>query len=303
MNIQHPGFEILPMDEEHGGLALIAMAGHTCYKSELREDETSFVRSLMKRGHDSVLEHGGMIFSTDMMTWQIIRGRIQSAPGLVLTEDGKNGYVGANIRALRQLFRDNPPAGYCLAAHCPELWLEGLPLLSEWQPLAMKPFAQHFRRVTSAELEDARVRRLLQRVSVRFTIDRGVSHEFVRHREFSFSQESTRYCDYSGNGITVIEPSYLEPGSEAHGLWWRAMTNADVTYRAMIKQGCTPQEARAVLPTSTKTELVMTGNLAAWQHFFDLRAKQVTGKAHPQAVEVAQPLYEVFRGIYPGIIE
>jgi thymidylate synthase (FAD) len=131
---------------------------------------------------------------------------------------------------------------------------------------------------------------------VRFTIDRGISHEFVRHRVMSFSQESTRYCNYSqgkfGREITVIAPCYLVEGSQPYELWRRSCMSDEVEYFTLLNMGLSPQEARAVLPNSTKTELMMTGTIRQWDHFFDLRARQLTGPAHPQAVEVAEPLMQ-----------
>lgn len=137
--------------------------------------------------------------------------------------------------------------------------------------------------------------------SVCFTVDRGVSHEIVRHRVASFAQESTRYCNYGSRAgeITVIEPFYLkadgvnvstENWSERYGAWVSACEEAERSYLRMLEDGATPQEARAVLPTSLKTELVMTANLREWRHFFKLRAVGVTGDPHPQMCEVAVPL-------------
>ena len=113
--------------------------------------------------------------------------------------------------------------------------------------------------------------------------DRGVSHEIVRHRLASYSQESTRYCDE----VTFIEPCYLDKYSEAYKLWYVGCLQAEEVYRAMRRSGCTPQEARAVLPNSLKTELYMTANIREWRHFFNLRTSK---RAHPQMCEVANML-------------
>ena len=123
-------------------------------------------------------------------------------------------------------------------------------------------------------------------ITVRFICDRGVSHEIVRHRIASFSQESTRYCNYSndrfGSGLTVIKPCFLEDGTGAYVSWLTAMRLANVAYSDMLAEGCTPQEARSVLPSSTKTEVVMTANLREWRHFLKLRTSTA---AHPQMRE------------------
>lgn len=146
--------------------------------------------------------------------------------------------------------------------------------------------------------------------SVKFIVDRGVSHEIVRHRVASFAQESTRYCNYRGTGITVIEPCYLSAENSSddntrraakYADWVISCKAAEEAYINMINRGATPQEARAVLPHSVKTELVMTANLREWRHFFRLRACGVTGKPHPQMLEVAIPLLNEMKTLLPVI--
>lgn len=150
--------------------------------------------------------------------------------------------------------------------------------------------------------------------SIKFIVDRGVSHEIVRHRVASFAQESTRYCNYGSKAgeITVIEPCYLKVDgvdltvdnwSERYGAWVSACEEAEKSYLRMLEDGATPQEARAVLPTSLKTEVVMTANLREWRHFFKLRAVGVTGKPHPQMLEVAVPLLKELQGIVPVVFD
>lgn len=127
-----------------------------------------------------------------------------------------------------------------------------------------------------------------EKVSVRFTCDRGVSHEIVRHRIASYSQESTRYCNYSrdafGKEITVIKPLFWEENSEEYKLWYKAMQHSEQAYQTLIQLGASPQEARSVLPNSLKTEIVVTMNLREWRHFFKLRTAL---NAHPQMREIA----------------
>ena len=141
-------------------------------------------------------------------------------------------------------------------------------------------------------------------LSVRFICDRGVTHEIVRHRLASYCQESTRYCNYSneqfGAEITVIEPLYLARATFPYNLWRDAMQNAEDTYFALLEEGLTPQEARAVLPNSLKTEIVMTANLREWRHFCKLRASKA---AHPQMREVAGMLLEILKADYPVFFE
>lgn len=207
MKIIHPGFEILTPIDSDAILKHIEICGRTCYKSENKITEEScrtFVQSIIKRGHEAVLEHFD--------------------------------------------------------------------------------------------------------ITVRFTCDRGVSHEIVRHRLASYCQESTRYCNYSKDDfcgeITVIEPLYLAPDTLAYDTWKKACEAAEAAYFSLLDWGCTAQEARAVLPNSLKTEVVMTANLREWRHFFKLRCSPA---AHPQMREVATPLLKTLQKklpvVFDGILE
>lgn len=140
--------------------------------------------------------------------------------------------------------------------------------------------------------------------SVKFTVDRGVSHELVRRRVASFAQESTRYCNYGHEGeITVIKPLYLSDCGEDYNLWRKACVVAEKQYLDMLAYRFSPQEARAVLPNSLKTEVVMTANLREWRHFFSLRACGTTGKPHPQMLEVAVPLLKEVKSLIPVVFD
>ena len=143
--------------------------------------------------------------------------------------------------------------------------------------------------------------------SVLFTVDRGVSHELVRHRLASFAQESTRYCNYSkgdfGTQITVIKPCYLSDGGEDYNEWYRSCKVAEDKYFSILEIGLMPQEARAVLPNSLKTDIVVTANLREWRHILSLRAVGTTGKPHPQMQEVMIPLLKELRERVPVIFE
>lgn len=129
-----------------------------------------------------------------------------------------------------------------------------------------------------------------EKITVRILCDRGVSHEIVRHRVGSYSQESTRYCDYSkSNGIQVIEPLFFVNDTEKYNSWLKAMKQAEESYNELRKLGVTPEQARSVLPNSLKTEIIVTYNLREWRHFFYLRC----GKgSHPQIREIAVMLLE-----------
>ncbi|MBW2120490.1 MAG: FAD-dependent thymidylate synthase [Deltaproteobacteria bacterium] len=132
-------------------------------------------------------------------------------------------------------------------------------------------------------------------ITVRFTCDRGVTHELVRHRIASFSQESTRYANYGkdrfGREITVIKPPFWPEDSPAYREWYEAMKAAEAHYMRLLEQGATPQEARAVLPNSLRSEIVMTCNIREWRHILALRSGP---QAHPQMRQIMVPLLEEF---------
>lgn len=141
-------------------------------------------------------------------------------------------------------------------------------------------------------------------LSVKFVCDRGVSHEIVRHRMASYCQESTRYCNYSKDDfqseITVIEPIFLEQYTDGYSMWEEACQIAERAYFKMLDWGCSPQETRAVLPNSLKTEIVMTANLREWRHFLKLRTSKA---AHPQIREIAIPLLKELKERIPVIFD
>lgn len=140
--------------------------------------------------------------------------------------------------------------------------------------------------------------------SVKFTVDRGISHEIVRHRLASFAQESTRYCNYRKRGeVAFIHPCYFAKNSKEFDNWLDSCMRAEKEYLRMISEGRTPEEARAVLPNSLKTEIVMTANLREWRHFFKLRAIGTTGDPHPQMREVALPLLAELQRKIPVIFD
>jgi thymidylate synthase (FAD) len=156
-------------------------------------------------------------------------------------------------------------------------------------------------------------------VSVRFIVDRGVTHELVRHRLVAYSQESTRYCSYDkdqfGNQVTFILPPWvkIEPGEyngdrplyditndQASGFWFCSMLNAEADYLTISKCGWSPQQARSVLPNSLKTEIVATANLREWRHIFKLRTSIA---AHPQMREIMIPLLKEFKEKIPVLFD
>ena len=168
------------------------------------------------------------------------------------------------------------------------------------------------------ESAEAFVRKLISRghfsvlehisVSARVVCDRGISHEIVRHRLASYTQESTRFCNYSkdkfGEEITVIEPSFTMDSDDAvvgaRIVWRQAMEHCERVYFGLLNAGAKSQIARSVLPTSLKTELVMTLNLRAWRHFFFLRTAPA---AHPDMRRITIPMLEEFKRHVPVIFD
>lgn len=170
-------------------------------------------------------------------------------------------------------------------------------------------------------------------MTVKFIADRGVSHEMVRHRIASFAQESTRYCNYSsdkfGKEITVIGPCFFDDISaerkkeikdyidgridnlstectnreRAFGEWYLSCEHSEIAYFAMLENGCTPEEARGVLPTNLKTEVVVTTNMREWRHILNLRAAGTTGKPHPQIAEVMINLLKELQEKLPALFD
>lgn len=142
-------------------------------------------------------------------------------------------------------------------------------------------------------------------LTVRFVVDRGVSHEIVRHRMASYAQESTRYCNYCkdkfGGEISVICPDAFKPGSEARRTWKTICMLSEDVYLEMVYNGTPPELARSVLPHALATELVMTANFREWRHFLALRAVGTTGKPHPQIRQVAAPLLRELAAWLPEV--
>lgn len=278
MRLIKPSFEILEQKPGLDGLLQhIERCGRTCYKSEDKITEKSapkFVDMLVKRGHTAMVEHGTVYLTLDMSSrnkyFKYCTNKYSNAISTGEAEAGTwIGYVTTNYRVLLQ-----------------EGWLSDLEYITE-------P-TKHIRRIT-----------------VKFVCDRGVSHEFVRHRVFSFAQESTRYCNYSkdkfGKECTFIIPCWLglpegsvsspeiptfrERHGDAVGIFLNNLYWAEANYFDLLEQGWIAQQARAVLPNSLKTELIMTGTIAQWERFFKLRD---ANDAHPQARELAAPLHEEF---------
>lgn len=273
--------------EEKDPYKMIELAGRTCYHSldKITEDSSKeFVDRMIKLGHGAMLEHGTIYLTIDGEDPNL--SKIQSNPHTkvnlvpyeILTEDNYTISYKAYITTnLRVLIENN---------------------LKELLCYQVEPTEHHEKRITA-----------------KFICDRGVSHEFVRHRVFSFAQESQRYCNYNkdkfNNELTFIKPTWLNIPTGDYTYWdgdwcdidnmkiqlpsdngvadnflW-CLNNAGMQYRLLINKGLKPQEARAILPNAIKTELVMTGFESDWEHFFSLRC---SSKAHPDAKKLADEL-------------
>lgn len=143
-----------------------------------------------------------------------------------------------------------------------------------------------------------------EKLTIKFICDRGVSHEIVRHRIASYSQESTRYCNYNkekfGNELTLIRPCFWKEDEEKYRIWLDVMKKVECSYNELISMGAKPEEARSILPNSLKTEIVVTMNIRELRHFLRLRTSK---KAHPQMREVANMLLKYVQDTMPVFFE
>lgn len=289
MKLIKPSFEIWNQPAGLEGVyKQIERVGRVCYKSEDKITEDSakpFVDRMIKSGHGAMLEHGTVY----LKVFNVIEN------SELIDKYKSNKY--SVVKEGTEVYNCHGDILYgsckCITTNYRVLvengWLDDLKYIC-------KPTEFHEKRIT-----------------VHFVCDRGVSHEFVRHRVMSFAQESTRYCNYSkdkfGNELTFIIPCWIKDLEEKSYLahaeyhhtkedaskqWYDVCMNSEFVYEDLIRLGWKPQEARAVLPNSLKTELVVTGFVSDWNHFFDLRARGTTGAPHPQAKELAEPLMKEF---------
>lgn len=265
----------------------IEWAGRHCYKSLDKITENSakeFVDRMIKLGHGAMLEHGTIYLTIDGEDPNL--SKIQSNP-----------YTKVNLVPYEVLTEGNYTISYkaYITTNLRVLVENNLKELLCYQ---VEPTEHHEKRITA-----------------KFICDRAIANQFVRHRVFSFAQESQRYCNYNkdkfNNELTFIRPTWLNIPTGDYTYWdgdwcdidnmkiqlpsdngvadnflW-CLNNAGMQYRLLINKGLKPQEARGVLPNATKTELVMTGFESDWEHFFELRC---SGAAHPDAKKLADEL-------------
>ena len=248
----------------------IELCGRTCYKSEDKITDSSsekFVNMLKSHAHGAMLEHGTVYLTIPHYNQRDSKGKILENEYQILIN---NKYTQRNINYNIQ---DSPTYITTNYRVIVENTLEDL--LLKYQ----------------SECTEYHVKRR----TFKITCNRGVSHEFVRHRVFSFAQESQRYCNYGknkfDNEIKIIKPIYFDNNSLQYAAWYNSCSNAEESYLRLLNLGATPQEAREVLPNATATELIMTGFESDWEHFFTLRCAK---DAHPQAQEIANKIKEIF---------
>ena len=258
----------------------IELCGRTCYKSEDKITEDSchrFVNMLREHAHGAMLEHGTVYLTIpfDDISQEEFH-----------TDTPKNNENGYKMSVIKNFIHNKytkyaiHDMKYYITTNYRVIVENGWEdIMNEYQSECTK---YHYKRRT-----------------FKITCNRGVSHEFVRHRVFSFAQESQRYVNYSkdkfGKEIKVIEPNVLSFNScddmSSYLVWRKACKDAENAYFWLLENGATPQEAREVLPNACATELIMTGFESDWEHFFTLRCAK---DAHPQAQEIANMIKEQF---------
>lgn len=277
MKLIKPSVEYIPQEDicKH-----IELCARTCYKSENKITDDSahkFVEGLINARHLAMLEHGTVYakcgpqqylemgdgsFDSDKDFWAVANSPYSK---LYYDKETDCNYVTTNYRVLFDLMLED--SGFSFDEFIAFFQCE--------------PTEYHKKRYT-----------------VKFICDRGVSHELVRHRVFSFAQESQRYCNYSkdkfGNEVTFINNPDGQQFTETYWLM-DAYEHAEKVYFKLLKEGYSPQQARRVLPNATKTEIIMTGFEDDWKHFFDLRLRGTTGKPHPDMLVVAQLAWNEFK--------
>ena len=314
----------------------IEKVARVCYKSEDKIDEGTdmiMCRSLIKRQHTAMLEHASLVLEVGEQEYSLIETLRSFMENMI--EDGEQNrkcylrYTNSTLDGnnYRYFVSGNIRAWYEFMMYANSV--NGLPKrlyniindnvnnifdidVDSFDFVTFDMYNEdnfYAKVVTDMNQLTDEERMVHETFSVLFTVDRGVTHELVRMRDCSFAQESTRYCNYAngkfGNEITVILPCFFDTGmgtnsnSLVYKEWESACKNAEASYFKLLEYGAKPQEARDVLPTSVKADIVMTTNLAEWKHIFNLRACDSTGPAHPQMKEVMIPLFKEMREKYP----
>lgn len=319
MRVIKAGYEILP--KQKNLMKKIELVARTCYKSEdlITEDScVKMVNNLIQRQHYAMLEHATLVLNVDSNSFNDALGLVNHLEkGLKLRKDYKTfkSYLNFTDYNAYYIISGNIRAWIEFLSECVEA-IGKIPLFfkkyleqnkTEDNLVLFKSFYQENggmfvypeEEIWCCQIKDTsklsiRERLIHETLSVEFTVDRGVTHELVRMRDCSFAQESTRYCNYSkgkfGNEITVIKPCFWNEDTEVFNEWKMGCEESEKSYFILLNEGATPQEARDVLPTSVKADIIMTTNIREWVHILELRALGTTGKPHPQMEEVMIPL-------------
>lgn len=307
MKIIKPSVEII---EPTNVLEHIEKAYRVCYKSENLIKEGSAERIIKSmaigKGHWSPTEHFNFIVEVPYDIYSAFM--YEDAKFINKTYTSRRCVVSGSARAFVEAYKNtqNPFI---------KLSIEGIvnEIISEYDCSVLFENVGTVRKIEGIKvlsMDDLEQYELETHgwFTAKFICDRAIANEVVRHRTASYSQESTRYANYSmdkfGNEITVIEPCFWDNDSDFMKDWKSAMRMCESHYFGLIKQGVKPEEARSVLPNSLKTELIMTANLSEWRHFFELRCDKA---AHPQMRQVAMMLleqaHEKFPVVFDGIWE
>ena len=272
MNLVESSTKILK--QEGGSIAnmmkFITKVGYTCYKTNkeiTNEVAAAFVDGLIKRGHGAMLEHGTVFLA-------------------IPAEKMKNEQVSKIVSNL---------ISYHLWTRYTEKIMNDklyLIIVTNFRVIVENNLQQFMKDYWYIPTQDERK----CRPTVKFVVDRIGSQSIVRHRVFSFAQESTRYCNYAkekfGASVTFIQPDWIKPEDQAE--FEEDCATIEKLYFKWVDKGYPAQLSRYFLINGTKTELIITGFVDDWQHFFDLRALDKTGPAHPDIKKLALPLYQEF---------
>ena len=309
MKVIPPSYEILDSLDQQSLAVRIEYSGRICYKSEDMIDQDSaipFVSKMAEHGHNSVLEMGVLTVKVTYSDPQLLTGFMATQPRYLHIDslDGETLLISGSVRAFREMLIFHPGCilvkaiSAFLAARHPYFFDTILPASGLQNDATIS--------VTKVSLEDIdnlppELRVKHRHVGVKFTVNRAITHEIVRHRPCSFLQESQRYCRYSenkfGGEVTFIKPMFYKDGSPEYDMWKKAMEDTEQIYLKLLETS-TPQAARTVLPNSCKTELIVYCNLQEWKHIFKLRT---TKGAEPSMREVMIPLYEELLQRYPEV--
>ena len=295
----------------------VELCGRVCYKSEGKITEDSaekFISGLIRRGHEAVLEHARITLNLTNRydTFALLERAIALmrsyglADYMTLTKDTSTLIASGNVRAWRNLFKFMQANSVGFTDVLKRMWHENAAFFPEFIHVDDRYIADTLTDINPDKgvptFKSKSLRRVHSWYTLRFICDRGVTHEIVRHRPASYCQESTRYCNYSkadfGGEIAVIRPHYLRVDDPSYQTWERACKVAESAYFALLSAGYAPQMARAVLPTSLKTELVMTATADEWIHFLHLRTSEA---AHPQMREMATQAQKILQKEDPGV--